>query len=212
MKINLFFLRDKILSYGAMIVRREDIDSIRKDLLSGMFIIRQYKDEEDVFYVSVNRCFEDKAREEIEKGPKGIRSRLYKLFSVRELVVVDKIMDRLQETEQSSSSSFNHVKWYDILKKGVYFENTDNVHDTMLDVLVYTGKLDFETYHTYSIGNDFIDKLLNKGKIFLSVVKRHLEHDDDQAIDSFMSRLGYERKGKQYIQMSLDDPINDYFI
>jgi hypothetical protein len=200
MDVNLFFLRDKILVEGMKVIHVSEIDDLRNELLSGIIVIR--KRDEETFIVSMNKFHEEEVRKAIKRSDRNKHARLYKLLGCREPSVIEGIMARLEGT--LSPASWNESTWLSVLNTGVYYENVLGQSGDMLDHMIFKGRLQYEAYNTYSLSTEYMDKLLCKDELYLSAVMRYLECKDEQIVDMFMDRHGYERKGKKFVKANIE--------
>jgi hypothetical protein len=49
-----------------------------------------------------------------------------------------------------------------------------------------------------------MDMLLKRDELFLSMIERYLECKDEQIINTFMERHGYERKSKKFVKKEVE--------
>lgn len=200
MEVNLFFLRDKILVEGTKIIHVSEIESLRNELMSGILVIR--KQDEEHYAVSMNKYHEEEVRKAVARSDRNKHSRLYKLLDCREPAVVEGIMKRLEGT--MSPDAWNESSWLNVLSTGVYYDSIVNQGDAMLDHMVFKGRLQYETYATYGLSTEYMGKLMQRDEIYLSMVERYLECKDEQIINMFMERHGYERKSKKFVKKEVE--------
>lgn len=200
MDVNLFFLRDKILVEGTKIVHVSEIESLRNELMSGIIVIR--KQDEEHYAVSMNKYHEEEVRKAVARSDRNKHGRLYKLLGCREPAVIEGIMERLEGT--TSPTAWNESSWLNVLSTGVYYDDISGQGDAMLDHMVFKGRLQYETYATYCLSTEYMDKLLKKDILFLSMIERYLECKDEQIINMFMERHGYERKSKKFVKKEVE--------
>ena len=194
MHVNLFFLKDKILAEGTHIIDEAVIEELRKDLVSGIIVIRRAAD--DKYMVSVNKYVEEEVRKVLERGGKNAFNRLYKIADCRESVVIEAMVKRLEDT--ASPACWNEAAWLTTLSTGVHYEYADSQGDSMLDHMVYKGRLQYESYSTYCLSVEYLNKMFEKEVLYMSWLERYLECKDESIINAFMLRHGYERKGKKF--------------
>lgn len=195
MDVHLFFLRDEILVRGYGIVDTDGLESLRDDLMAGIFVVR--KSQEDEYVIKVNICIEEEIKKLIEKDAKNLYTRVYQLINTREPDVARGIVHRILKL--FSQPKWNHAAWIHMLKTGVYstYALDSNV---MLDYLVWDGKLEYESYGTYCISSKFMSTILNKDVVYLSWLIKYLECKDEEAIDIFMNHHGYEKVNNSYVK------------
>ena len=73
MKLNLFFLKDKVLVEGPKQIYITELENIRKELLSGVIVARKVNDAQ--YYISSNKLIEQEVIKTLTK--KLVRYRDY---------------------------------------------------------------------------------------------------------------------------------------
>ena len=194
MELSLFFLKDKVLAYGAEIVLSEDLDTVREDLLSGILVIRR---NTDISYtISTNKYYESELCKLIERSDRNINSRAYKLLECREPMVIEAMIKRIDcginPTIDGNSA------WLSVLDRGVYSAGAEDQTGSMLDYIVFKGMVEYEACNTYTISKKFMEQILKKDEIFMSWLFKYLQCDDVEIIGKFMERHGYELRGKKF--------------
>lgn len=200
MELSLFFFKDKVLAYGAQTINIDDVDNIREELLSGILVIR--KNIESSYTVSVNIYYESEICKILERSDRNVNTRIYKLLSCREPMVIASMIKRIDCCKIPVIE--NNTTWLNILDKGVYSENLYNLSGAMLDYLIFKNMVEYETYDTYTISKKFMIQILKKDTIYMSWLIKYLECDDCDIIGKFMERHGYLLHGKKFTKQKFE--------
>ena len=194
MELSLFFLKDKVLAYGAQIIDIEDLDSVREDLLSGILVVRRNSDTS--YTISTNKYYELELCKILERSDRNVNTRAYKLLECREPMVIEAMIKRIDCGITPTIEG--NVAWLAVLDRGVYSSGAEDQTGSMLDYMVFKGMIEYETYNTYSISKKFMEQILKKNEIFMSWLFKYLQCDDVEIMGKFMERHGYELNGKKF--------------
>lgn len=196
MKLNLFFLKDKVLVEGPIAIHVSELENIRKELLSGVIVARKVNDEQ--YYISANKFIEEDVRVALKKNTRNTRSKLYKTLQCREPAVVNGMIERVKG--EPSPETWNQSAWLSALRTGVYYEGMADQSGAKLDAMVHKGRLEYESYGTYSLSEKYLSQILSKDEVFISWLYRYLDCKEEGVVDVIMDRLGYDRDMQKYIK------------
>jgi hypothetical protein len=196
MKLNLFFLKDKVMVEGPKPVHVSELENMRKELLSGVFIARKVSDE--TYFISMNRLIEEDVRIALKKGTRNMRGKIYKLLQCREPAVIDGVIARIEN--EPSPEQWNNAAWLYTLRKGIYSEEMDGQSGAILDSMVHKGRIEYESYGTYSLAADYMKCILDKDEVYISWLFRYLDCKEESIVAEVMDRLGYDRDSQKYVK------------
>jgi len=200
MELSLFFLKDKVLANGTQVIDISELDSVRKDLLSGILVVR--KMNENSYILSVNQYYEKEICRLLERSDRNTNSRAYKLLGCREPMVIEALIKRIDCGH--FPAKVDNVAWWSVLEVGVYSATLDSISSAMLDYMVFNDLVEYEAYNTYSMSGKFIGKILEKDEVYMSWLEKYLKCDDVGIVRKFMTRHGYCLKGKKFSKLEFE--------
>jgi len=200
MNLKPFFSYDKILVDGKMIVKKDECLSIPSCVSEGKVVIRHL--DADRYELTPNKCMEQEIVRLMQSELTNVRRRMYQTLGIREGLVLDLLLDRLQNTAIRPFTEASFLQfWHAILVDGKYEEGVDRDEDKkyILDWLLNQGLIEYDCRGYYSPKSEWVQKLKSKKTYSISALNQLMKCYDLEIISTWMISIGYERRGNSFI-------------
>lgn len=203
-----FFIYDRVIIEGRVVVFKDECVAIPDCIQKGLVVVRHL--DESRYELTLNKCLENEIIRLERSDLTNKRRRQYQLLDRREIIVLDLLLARLQNTEIREFTEVLMLPyWHLLLVNGKHeeYSGQNDFGEDILDWLLWNHLAEYDCRGYYSPNADWIHKIKEKDKVSMSAAQKLIKCFDEKIVAAWMSSIGYTMIGRTFhLEETHDSP------